>query len=240
MIEVTIIPVLKDNYAYLIRAADGTIGVIDPGEAEPVIACLERLGIKRLDYILNTHHHGDHTAGNEALKSRYGARILAPESERARIPGVDSGLKDGDVFLFGGEDMTCLWTPGHTLGALCYYFPESGVLFTGDTLFLMGCGRLFEGSAAQMFDSLMKISALPDETLIYCGHEYTLGAIDFCLSIEPENLDLKTRQSEETDKRARGEPTVPASLLLERKTNVFLRAKTLPEFTKFRELRNNF
>ncbi len=239
MIEVTIIPVLKDNYAYLIRAADGTNAIVDPGEAAPVIETLERLGLK-LDFILNTHHHGDHTAGNAALKAKYGATVLAPEAERGRIPAVDRGMRGGEVFMLGGEAMHTIETPGHTLGAVCLHFPESKVLFTGDTLFLMGCGRLFEGTPAQMHDSLAKIAALPDETLIYCGHEYTVEATEFCLSIEPDNQDLKQRQIAERAKEARGEPTVPATLALEKKTNVFLRAQTLEQFTAYREKRNHF
>lgn len=239
MIDVTIIPVLKDNYAYLIRTADGSTAVVDPGEAAPVIETLERLGLK-LDFVLNTHHHGDHTGGNPALKARYEATVLAPEAERARIPAADRGLRGGETLMLGGDQMHVIETPGHTLGALCFHFPESKILFTGDTLFLMGCGRLFEGTPAQMYDSLLKIAALPDETLIYCGHEYTVEATAFCLSIEPDNEDLRKRRIEERAKEARGEPTVPATLALEKKTNVFLRARTLEEFTKFRELRNHF
>lgn len=239
MIEVTIIPVLKDNYAYLIRAADGISAVVDPGEAAPVIETLDRRGLK-LDFILNTHHHGDHTAGNAALKVKYGATVLAPEAERGRIPAVDRGLRGGEVFMLGVEAMHVIETPGHTLGAVCLHFPESKVLFTGDTLFLMGCGRLFEGTPAQMHDSLAKIAALPDETLIYCGHEYTVEATEFCLSIEPDNQDLKQRQIAERAKEARGEPTVPATLAQEKKTNVFLRAQTLEQFTAYREKRNHF
>lgn len=239
MIAVTVIPVLKDNYAYLIRSSDGVTAVVDPGDAGPVIKALEREGLT-LDYILNTHHHGDHTAGNKDLKTRYGAIVLAPEAERDRIASSDQGLKDGELFMLGKDEMRCIETPGHTAGALCYYFPESKTLFTGDTLFLMGCGRLFEGTPAQMYDSLSKIAALPDDTLIYCGHEYTLDLLDFCLTVEPDNPKLAERKAHEIKKRKQGEPTVPASLALEKQTNVFLRAKTLEQFTEYRRLMNDF
>ncbi|MCB1839115.1 MAG: hydroxyacylglutathione hydrolase, partial [Alphaproteobacteria bacterium] len=186
MIDVTIIPVLEDNYAYLLRSQDRLTAVVDPGEAGPIIDYLEANALT-LDYILNTHHHGDHTAGNAALKKKYGSTVLGPEKERGRIPVLDRGLSEGEVFSFGQEEMKIMETPGHTLGAICFYFPDSLCLFTGDTLFLMGCGRLFEGTPAQMYQSLKKIAALPDDVLIYCGHEYTLEATDFCLSIEPDN-----------------------------------------------------
>lgn len=239
MIAVTILPVLKDNYTYLLQAEDGTTAVIDPGEAEPVIRHLESQGLG-LDFILNTHHHGDHTAGNATLKELYSAKIFGPEQERSRIPSLDFGLSERDTFFIGAERMQVIETPGHTAGALCFYFPESGILFTGDTLFLMGCGRLFEGTPEQMFHSLKKIAALPDDTRIYCGHEYTLEATDFCLSIEPDNADLKKRQAEVRLLDQQKKPTVPATLRTEKDTNVFLRATNVEQFTEYRLKRNNF
>ena len=239
MIDVTIIPVLEDNYAYLLLSQDGLTAVVDPGEAGPIIDYLEANALT-LDYILNTHHHGDHTAGNAALKKKYGSTVLGPEKERGRIPVLDRGLSEGEVFSFGQEEMKIMETPGHTLGAICFYFPDSLCLFTGDTLFLMGCGRLFEGTPAQMYQSLKKIAALPDDVLIYCGHEYTLEATDFCLSIEPDNEALKKRQKDIRVLDQQKKPTVPATLRIEKDTNVFLRAKTLEQFTEYREKRNVF
>ncbi len=239
MITVTILPVLKDNFAYFLQSENGAAAVLDPGEAEPIIRHLDSLGLKP-DFILNTHHHGDHTAGNTALKERYGAKVFGPERERSRIPALDFGLSEKDSFFLGDERMQVIETPGHTAGALCYYFPDSGLLFTGDTLFLMGCGRLFEGTPAQMYHSLQKIAALPDDTLIYCGHEYTLEATDFCLSIEPDNAVLKKRQADVRVLDAQKKPTVPATLGLEKETNVFLRARNVEQFTEYRLKRNNF
>lgn len=239
MITVTILPVLKDNYAYLLQSEDGVTAVIDPGEAEPISKHLESHGLN-LDFILNTHHHGDHTAGNAALKDKYGSKIFGPEHERSKIPAQDFGLSEKDSFFLGKERMQVLETPGHTAGSICFYFPESGILFTGDTLFLMGCGRLFEGTPEQMFHSLHKILALPDETLIYCGHEYTLEATDFCLSIEPDNAALKKRQAEVRILDQQKKPTVPATLRIEKETNVFLRAKNVEKFSEYRLKRNNF
>lgn len=239
MITVTILPVLKDNFAYLVQAENGATAIVDPGEAEPIMHHLDSHGLK-LDYVLNTHHHGDHTAGNAALKERYGAKIFGPERERSRIPAMDFGLGEKDSFFLGDERMRILETPGHTAGALCFYFPKSGTLFTGDTLFLMGCGRLFEGTPEQMYQSLQKIAALPDDTLIYCGHEYTLEATDFCLSIEPDNEALKKRQAQVRILDEQKKPTVPATLRLEKDTNVFLRARNVEQFAEYRLKRNNF
>jgi len=236
--EITIIPVLNDNYAYLLEAEDIT-AILDPGEAGPVIHTLEEKNL-RLDYILNTHHHYDHTDGNMEIKQKYGAQIVGPAKDAHRIAGMDIELSEGDEFSLGGENAQIFETPGHTLGGICFYFPESKAAFTGDTLFSMGCGRLFEGTPAQMWDSLQKIMALPDDTNIYCGHEYTRDGAAFCLTIEPDNEDLKQRMKEVNALRANGKPTIPVTLSIEKKTSAFLRAGSGERFAEIRELRNNF
>jgi hydroxyacylglutathione hydrolase len=239
MMETRIIPVLKDNYAYLLLGENGETAIVDPGEAAPVISALDAHGLS-LDYILNTHHHGDHIAGNMELKARYSAKIAGPAKEEARIKDMDILLSEGDTFSFGNENICILETPGHTRGHICFYFPQSRAAFTGDTLFLMSTGRLFEGSAEQMWESLEKIMALPGETNIYCGHEYTLENGIFCQSVEPENEDLKKRMHEVRNLRTRSMPTVPATLALEKKTNVFLRAGSAARYAEIRALKDNF
>lgn len=234
MIEVTLIPILEDNYAYLLEGG-GQVAVVDPGEAGPVIDAIQKKKGK-LDFILNTHHHGDHIAGNKELKLKYGAKIVGPGHE-TRIT-ADFPVREGDDFSFGGEKAEIFETPGHTRGHICFYFPESKIVFTGDTLFLMGCGRLFEGSADQMWDSLSKITALPDDIKIYCGHEYTQANGQFCLGIEPDNKDLQERMAEVDMLRKAGQPTIPAPLGLEKKTNVFLRAGNAVRFAEIRKLRD--
>ena len=174
-ISVQIIPILKDNYTYLLEAEDGTTAILDPGEADPVISVLEDRGLK-LDYILNTHHHWDHVNGNPKLQKHFGAKLVVPEKEKDQIKGnINITLNEGDIFELGPASANIIETPGHTMGHICYHFAASDVLFTGDTVFSMGCGRLFEGTAEDMFKSFEKIKALPDDTMIYCGHEYTRG-----------------------------------------------------------------
>lgn len=233
MIRVTFIPALSDNYAYLLQADNGDTGIVDPGEAAPVIRELERLNLKP-GFIFNTHHHGDHIAGNEELKHKYGAKLAAPASEEKRISGIDIGLSEGMTLAFGGEDIQTIETPGHTRGGICLYAPESGLLFTGDTLFSMGCGRLFEGSAEQMWNSLQKIRALPEDTKLFCGHEYTLHNGEFCLKVEPENQALKARVDNVRRLRAQNIPTLPTTLALEKETNAFLRAHSVERFAELR------
>lgn len=239
MIHVTIIPVLKDNYAYLLQGDNGETAVLDPGEAAPVIKVLEDKDIE-LDYVLNTHHHGDHIAGNADLIKRYNARLAGSAAEKSRIPAMDILLEEDSEFFFGGEPVSILETPGHTRGHICFYFPQSKIAFTGDTLFLMSCGRLFEGTAEQMWQSLSKIMSLPDDTKIYCGHEYTLASGEFGLSVEPDNPALHERMKDVRAKRQAGKPTMPALLSLEKKTNVFLRAGSAEEFGRIRTLKDNY
>lgn len=239
MIDIQIVPILKDNYAYLLQSPCGKVAVLDPGEADPIIKILDEQGLN-LDFILNTHHHWDHTDGNAALKRKYGAQIVAPEKEASLIKGVDIAIKGNDIFTFGAEQAQIIDTPGHTRGGICLYFKGSSTIFTGDTLFSLGCGRLFEGTAQDMFNGFQRIKALPDETMIYCGHEYTRGNAGFCLAQDRNNEDLKQRIEQIKYLRANNQPTIPTTLALEKKTNIFMQAKSAEEFAALRLKKDNF
>lgn len=234
--RIEIVPVLQDNYAYILQAG-GECAVVDPGEAGPVIRHLDRHGLTP-SLILNTHHHGDHIAGNAQIIARYGCKLAAPEDER--IASADIILNEGTRLSVGGQPIRIIETPGHTRSHICLYVPEGRILFSGDTLFSMGCGRLFEGTAAEMFSSLSKIAALPDETMVYCGHEYTLANGKFCAHIEPENEDIARRIAQAEELRVQGNPTLPVSLDTEKRTNVFLRAKTPEALARLRALKDDF
>lgn len=238
MLEVTLVPVLSDNYAYIIQSGND-IAVIDPGDAKPIISILEEKNLKP-SILINTHHHHDHIAGNEVIKNKYNLKIIGPEKDRHRIPEIDQGLNEGDQLSFGDETTEIIETPGHTAGHICLWLPESKALFSGDTVFSMGCGRLFEGTPEQMFQSFEKIKKLPAETKIYCGHEYTQDNGTFCLSIQPDNQDLIDRMEEVKTLREKNRPTIPSTIELELKTNVFMQAKSAEEFKKYRELKDNF
>ena len=225
MLEIIQLPVLKDNYIYVLH--DHRLqktAVVDPAEAEPVIELLNNKGWN-LDYILNTHHHNDHVGGNRLLKANTGCQIMASYFDAERIPGVDIRLREGDEFLLGESLFKVIDTPGHTYGHICYFQPETPALFCGDTLFSLGCGRLFEGTAKELWHSLNKIKALPTDTRIYCAHEYTLANAKFALSIDPENPALNNRHQEVIRLREQGLPTVPVALATELLTNPFLRIK---------------
>lgn len=239
MTEVKIIPILEDNYAYLLCAQNGQTAIIDPGEAQPISEALKAQKLT-LDYIINTHHHWDHTDGNQELIDDFGAQLVGPAKESSKISGLDITLSEGDDFAFGGEEVQIIETPGHTLGHICLYFPDSKMVFTGDTLFLMGCGRLFEGTAQQMWQSFEKLVALPDDTKVYCGHEYTEGLGKFCQTIEPENEALKTRMDNVATLRANKKPTVPGTIGLEKETNAFLRAGSAERFAELRSMKDRF
>ena len=244
MTQIEIIPCLSDNYAYLVKSGD-SCAVVDPSEAAPVRAALNKRGW-RLTHILNTHHHLDHCGGNLDLKAEFGAQVVGPAQDAARIPGLDIGVEEASGWSFDGRQVQVLSTPGHTETSVSFVI--DGNAFTGDTLFLMGCGRLFEGDAAMMWHSLSKLMRLPDETLIYCGHEYTQGNGKFALTLEPGNADLQARM------KGIAVPSVPATLGLEKKTNPFLRpdsdeirrslgmekADTVSVFGEIRERKNNF
>lgn len=225
-LQIELVPCLQDNYAYLLHDVDtGTVGVVDPSEAAPVINALERRN-QNLTYILNTHHHYDHTGGNMELKERYGAKVIGSGKDMDRIPGIDIALQDGETWMFAGHQVHVMETPGHTIGHVTYYFPRSGAVFTGDTLFSLSCGKLFEGNPEQMMSSLRKIMALPDETNVYCGHEYTVSNSKFALSIEPNNKDLQEYASHVANLRSKKLPTIPTTLKKEKKCNPFLRTSS--------------
>ena len=201
-----------------------TVAVVDPAEAEPVASAIEALGLGRLDLIVNTHHHGDHVGGNTALKARYGARVVGPAADAARIPGLDTAVADGDTWALGHLTATTFDTPGHTRGHVCHWLPGASALFAGDTLFALGCGRLFEGTPAQMHASLAKLKALPPETRVFCAHEYTEANARWATALYAgANPALTARADAVRAARARGEATVPSTLGEEAATNPFLR-----------------
>ncbi|XP_057997964.1 hydroxyacylglutathione hydrolase 2, mitochondrial [Hevea brasiliensis] len=225
-LQIELVPCLGDNYAYLLHDVDtGTVGVVDPTEAVPIIDALSRKN-RNLTYILNTHHHHDHTGGNEELKARYGAKVIGPGIDRDRIPGIDIVLNDGDKWMFAGHEVVVMETPGHTRGHISFYFPGSGAIFTGDTLFSLSCGKLLEGTPEQMHSSLRKITSLPDDTNIYCGHEYTLRNSKFALSIEPNNKALHSYAAHVAHLRSKNLPTIPTVLKVEKACNPFLRTSS--------------
>ncbi len=218
------VPCLKDNYAYLLRCPEtGATGALDPSEAKPVLDAAAAKGW-RITHVLNTHHHWDHVGGNEGIKAATGARVVGPEPDRTRIPAIDETVAEGRPFPLGNARATIFFIPGHTRGHMAFWFEESGALFCGDTLFTLGCGRLFEGTAQEMWASLIKLRALPGATLVYCGHEYTESNARFALAIDPQNAALRRRAAEVAATRAEGRATVPASLAEEQATNPFLRA----------------
>lgn len=223
-LEIQLLPLLRDNYAYVLKeTTSGAVAVVDPAEAEPVIAALEARGLT-LQLILNTHHHPDHCGGNLALKQRFDGAIIAPEADRHRIPGIDRGVVEGDTVAVGSARAKVIAVPGHTSGHVAFWFEEDKALFSGDTLFALGCGRLFEGDAAMMWASLLKLRALPPATRIYCGHEYTASNARFALAVDAHNPELRLRADEITELRRQDQPTIPSTLAVELATNPFLRA----------------
>ena len=223
-LEIEQIPTRTDNYVYLIKeSGQGKVGVVDPSDADPVIEVLNRLGWE-LPHIINTHHHNDHTGGNLELKKKYGCSVVGPLADHDRIAGIDIDVGDGDTYMFGDLEAKIYDTPGHTRGHIAYWFEECSALFCGDTLFALGCGRVFEGTFEQMWESLGKLRALPDNTMVYCAHEYTQANAKFAITIETDNTALLERASEIDALRANNEPTVPSLLGLEKATNPFLRA----------------
>ena len=227
MLKILQIPVLTDNYIYLIHDLDSQkTAVVDPAIADSVLDALKNQGWK-LDYIFNTHHHSDHIGGNLELKTRTGCKIVAAEKDCYRIPDVDIKVNDGDSFQFGQHLISIIETLGHTSGHIVYYFAEDDLLFCGDTLFVMGCGRLFEGTAQQMWESLQKLKKLPEATKVYCAHEYSLSNGRFALSVESDNPILQTRMTNIKQLRADNLPTVPSTIGEELATNPFFREQSL-------------
>jgi hydroxyacylglutathione hydrolase len=226
------VPVLADNYAYLVVAPSGGAAVVDPSEAGPVLAAVEREGVT-LRAIWNTHHHWDHVGGNRDLLATVpGLRVFGYGPDRSRIPGLTDGVEDGGRFDFEGVSVHVIFIPAHTSGHVAYHLPEDRIVFTGDTLFAGGCGRLFEGDAATMMSSLGRLSSLPPETRVYCGHEYTEKNLRFALTLEPGNAELASKHERVRAMRARGEPTMPTTIADEKATNPFLRAGSSAEIRR--------
>ena len=252
--HVSPIACLTDNYAYIINDnVSKTVAVVDPSEASPVIDFLKKQNLK-LDYILNTHHHYDHIGGNAELKKFYDAKVVGFAGDKHRIPGIDITLEDNSHWTFGNSSVKILHIPGHTLGHICFFFEKEKIIFTGDTLFSLGCGRIFEGDHKQMLTSLNKIKKLPKDTKIYCGHEYTYKNAEFCMKYDSDNIDLKKKFEKIKKLRSNNLPTLPTILEEELKSNIFLRCdqndlkiklnmknqEDLKVFKKVRDLKDSF
>jgi hydroxyacylglutathione hydrolase len=238
--KIEIIRCLQDNFSYLIiDEITGDACIVDPSEAKPII---DFIGTKKINlkFILNTHHHYDHIGGNHDLKKRYNLNVVGFVGDKDRIPEIDILISDNQIWKEGNFQAKIYHIPGHTSGHIAYHFYREKKIFTGDTLFSLGCGRIFEGTYKQMFNSLNKIKALPKDTEIYCGHEYTLQNSNFCKEYDPENLKLKEKIIEIKEKIKNGLPTIPSILSDELECNVFLRAKDLGSFSKLRDLKDNF
>ena len=238
-LEIALLPCLYDNYGLLIHDPEtGETAAIDTPEAAKIEAACRERGWT-LTQIWNTHHHPDHVGGNIALKEKYGLTITGPD-EMNRIPGLDKGVSGGDTFMFGQYEVQVIATPGHTLDHIIYYVPSAKAAFVGDTIFVLGCGRLFEGTPAQMYDSLSAIAALPDDTKLYCAHEYTLSNAKFAVTVEPENAALTAYISKAKDMRERGEPTVPTTVAAEKAANPFVRAGNAKRLGEIRSAKDAF
>ena len=238
--RVEIIPCLQDNYSYLIiDESNKTASVIDPSEAKPIINFIEKENIN-LKYILNTHHHFDHIGGNKDLKKKYNSVVIGYKDDANRIPGIDILLKNNQIWKADNFEAKIMHIPGHTTGHISFHFFKEKLIFTGDTLFSLGCGKIFEGTYQDMFDSLNQIKKLPQDTKIYCGHEYTLQNSKFCIKHDPENLNLKNKIVEIKKKLENNIPTIPSTLKEENECNIFLRAKDVESFSKLRDLKDNF
>jgi hydroxyacylglutathione hydrolase len=238
--RVEIIPCLQDNYSYLIIDENNNSAcVVDPGEAKPIVDYLKNKNIK-LKYILNTHHHFDHIGGNEYLKKKFGSIVVGFKKDINRIPEIDVLLEDNQIWKAENFKAKIIHIPGHTTGHICFHFFQEKLVFTGDTLFSLGCGRIFEGTYKEMFESLNKIKSLPEETKVYCGHEYTLSNLKFCIKYNPENRNLKKKAENIKKKIDNGLPTIPSTIKDELECNIFLRANDLESFSKLRDLKDNF
>jgi len=252
--KIEIIPCLNDNYSYLIHdQISNTVAVIDPSEFSPCDAIIDK-NYKKLDFILNTHHHYDHVGGNEELKKKYNSKVLGFENDKNRIPQIDTVLKDNQEFKIGTLNFTTIFIPGHTRGHVAFYFKKERVVFSGDTLFSLGCGRVFEGTYKQMFQSLNKLKNLPGETKVYCGHEYTFKNLEFCLKFNPNNDFLKKKKDDIKLSLKNKKPTIPSTIADEIKANIFFRVNDpdvkkainlensadIEIFAKLRDLKDNF
>ena len=238
--RIEIIKCLQDNYSYLIIDKDNLKAcVVDPSEASPIINFVEKKKLK-LVYILNTHHHYDHVGGNLELKRKYNSKVIGFKEDKKRIPGIDILVEDNQIWNEDNFEAKIYHVPGHTSGHIAFHFFKEKKLFIGDTLFSLGCGRIFEGTNEEMFNSLNRIKKIPDDTEIYCGHEYTLQNSKFCLTHDSTNLNLKNKILEIERKLKNGLPTIPTFLKDELKCNIFLKAKDVKSFSKLRDLKDNF
>jgi len=231
MLDINIVPCLQDNYSFVIHNTEtGTVGVVDPSEFEPINNFI-KIKFKKIDYILNTHHHFDHTGGNLNLQKKYGAKIVGFKKDERRIPGINIKLSDNENFKLGNIDFEIFFIPGHTSGHICFYSKSEKVIFTGDTLFSLGCGKVFEGTHQEMLRSLNFIKKLPVDTKIFCGHEYTKKNLDFCIKYEINNNKLEERKKWIISRLDQKLPTIPITLKEELNTNIFLRCDN-PEVKK--------
>ncbi len=238
--KIQTIPCLQDNYSYLIIDEENNIAcVVDPGEADPIIKYLENTQIK-LKFILNTHHHYDHVGGNQKLKEKYGASVVGYEGDKERIPGINILVNDQETWIYKNFEAKIIHIPGHTLGHICFYFYKDESVFTGDTLFSLGCGKIFEGTYSQMFNSLMKLKELPKSTKVFCGHEYTLQNSNFCMVHDENNENLKAKLNDIKIKLKAGLPTIPSTIKDELECNIFLKSNNVETFSKLRDLKDNF
>ena len=235
------VPILSDNYAWMLRdSGSGAVAIVDPADAKPIIAALEQAG-GRLDLILLTHHHSDHIAGVDEVRARFaGAKVVGAAADAHRQPRLDQAVKEGDAVAFGNASARVIDTPGHTRGQINYFIADGEILLSGDTLFSLGCGRLIEGTAAEMFASLRKLAALPGGTKVCCGHEYTESNARFALSVAPDNAALKARTEQAHQQRAAGQPTVPSTMASELEANPFLRAPDIATFADLRAKKDRF
>ena len=236
---VSAVPVLNDNYVWLIHDAEsGETAAVDPSVAEPVLAAAEAQGA-RITQVLNTHWHPDHTGGNDAIRDATGCTITGP-AEAERVSRMDRIVSEGDRIRVGSVEAVVWDIPAHTAGHIALYFEDEGMIFVGDTMFAMGCGRLFEGTAEQMFANMQRIAALPENVRIYCGHEYTLSNARFALHAEPDNQDIALRLEETAATREAGKITLPTTVAKERATNPFVRARNVEEFARLRAEKDSF
>ncbi len=254
MLNIEIISCLNDNYSYLLYDEDTNIvAIIDPSDFNPCDKIINKK-YNKLDYILNTHHHFDHVGGNQKLKEKYKSKVLGSKIDKDRIPGIDIALREKQNFKIGNASFEVIFIPGHTRGHIAFYFKNEKIIFTGDTLFSLGCGKVFEGTYEQMFRSLNKLKNLPIDTKIYCGHEYTKKNLEFCLQYDPDNEFLMKKSNWINSKIKSNSPTIPVSIGEEQKTNIFLRcnepsikkalnlnnASEQEIFSKLRDLKDSF
>jgi hydroxyacylglutathione hydrolase len=234
------VPILKDNYAWLLRdSGTGATAIVDPADAEPIIEAVEKAG-GRLDMILLTHHHADHIAGVDEVRARFNCPVVGAAADQHRLPKLDEALREGDTVRLGDATAQVIDTPGHTRGQINFFFPDGDILLSGDTLFSLGCGRLIEGTPQEMFASLRKLAALPADTQVCCGHEYTESNARFALAVDPNNARLHDFVAKVEQLRAAGQPSVPSVLGEEMKVNPFLLAPDAASFATLRAKKDTF